>query len=82
MFYYEIEFGDFESGHFIATRSLHAPEPRRGVWSCIARSDEQALELAKDAALLEWPRPATREVRDFIVTFAELEMPVPLERRR
>jgi hypothetical protein len=69
MYYYVFEFLDFEGGRITATRYSHpSPHPRAN-WVCSARDDRHALQLAKRAAMDQWPAPAGRSGLDFVVTF-------------
>lgn len=72
MYFYVIEFGDFEDGLFTATRfpKIHPQHPP-GAWVCGARDDTHALELAKRAATKEWPTPTTRKPLEFVVRFVD-----------
>ena len=70
MFFYRFEFADFEAGRLVARR-LAACDHAAADWCCQAKTDRDALELAKRAATTEWPQPATRGVLDFIVAFIE-----------
>jgi hypothetical protein len=66
---YVFDLSEFEAGRFVATRSEHRGErPGKG-WMCVARDDQQALELARQAARLEWAEPASRHPEDFTVEF-------------
>jgi hypothetical protein len=66
---YVFDLSDFERGRFCATRFKHLSLRPRGAWSCQARDDQHALELARRAALVEWARPTTRRPEDFSVKF-------------
>lgn len=68
---YVFDLADFESGRFTATRVPHLSSRPHGAWVCVARSDEQALRFARQAALLEWARPRNRRPEDFTVQFLE-----------
>ncbi len=66
---YVFNLSDFERGRFRATRFTHLSLRPRGAWSCQARDDQHALELARRAALVEWAQPETRRPEDFSVQF-------------
>jgi hypothetical protein len=66
---YVFDLSDFERGRFRATRSEHLGERSRSGWVCVARDDQQALELARQAALVEWAQPESRRPDDFSVEF-------------
>jgi len=68
---YVFDLADFESGRFTAMRVPHLSSRPRGTWVCVARSDEQALRFARQAALLEWARPRHRRPEDFTVQFLD-----------
>jgi hypothetical protein len=63
------DLSDFERGRFCATRFKHLSLRPRGAWSCLARDDQHALELARRAALGEWAQPTARRPEDFSVKF-------------
>ena len=70
MYYYVFEFLDFEGGRIAATRYSHLPQRHpRANWVCSARDDRHALQLAKRAAIDQWPAPGERSGLDFVVTF-------------
>ncbi|HTV25379.1 MAG TPA: hypothetical protein VMG12_42080 [Polyangiaceae bacterium] len=81
---YVFDLSDFESGRFTATRSEHLGERSRSGWVCVARDDQQALALARQAAIVEWAAPASRRPEDFSVEFQRFEMTRdrPFDRRR
>jgi hypothetical protein len=79
---YVFEFGDFERGNFTATRHASPAALPKGTWVCVARGDEQALELAQRAALFEWARPQQRQPQDFTVRFVNAPVRPSLDRRR
>jgi hypothetical protein len=66
---YVFDLSEFEAGRFVATRSEHRGERPGNGWVCVARDDQQALELARQAARLEWAEPASRRPEDFTVEF-------------
>jgi hypothetical protein len=66
---YVFDLSEFEAGRFVATRSEHLGERPGQGWVCVARDDQQALELARQAARLEWAQPASRRPEDFTVEF-------------
>jgi hypothetical protein len=66
---YVFDLSDFEAGRFTATRSEQLGERPGRAWVCVARDDQQALELARQAALLEWAKPSSRRPEDFSVQF-------------
>lgn len=72
---YVFELDDFEQGRFIATRYAHLSARPRGAWVCVARNDDQALALAREAALSEWAPPTTRRPDEFSVRFLEAPSP-------
>lgn len=84
LYYYRFEFGDFELGHFSATRLSHLmfARPLDGDWVCSAVDDQQALELARRAALDEWPKPGKRGQLDFVVNFKFPPPASEFDRRR
>jgi hypothetical protein len=73
-FSYVFDLSDFEAGRFTATRSEHLGERSRSGWVCVARDDQQALALARQAAVVEWARPASRLPEDFTVEFVRYEL--------
>ena len=75
---YVFDLADFESGRFTATRVPHLSSRPRGTWICVARSDEQALRFARQAALSEWARPRQRRPEDFTVQFLDSLTPPAL----
>jgi hypothetical protein len=79
---YVFELDAFEEGQFTATRCTYLATRPRGAWVCVARSDEQALALARQAALLEWALPRTRAPQDFTVHFLDASERAPFKRRR
>jgi hypothetical protein len=76
---YVFDLSEFEAGRFIATRSEHLGERPGQGWVCVARDDQQALELARQAARVEWAQPASRHPEDFTVEFRRGQ---PFERRQ
>jgi hypothetical protein len=68
---YVFDLSEFEQGYFTATRFDHLAERPRGSWICVARSDEHALSLARQAALVEWAKPRTRAPEKFTVRFVD-----------
>lgn len=66
---YVFDLTEFERGRFRATRFTHLSLRPRGAWTCQARDDQHALELARRAALVEWAQPTTRRPEDFSVQF-------------
>jgi len=81
---YVFDLSDFERGRFTATRSEHLGERSRSGWVCVARDDEQALVLARQAALVEWAKPSSRRPDDFTVKFCcnHLSRELPFDRRQ
>jgi hypothetical protein len=72
MFFYRFDLRDFDEGCFTAVRfpgTVSDPPP--GDWTCRALNDSHALELARRAAVEEWPEPTGRGPLDFIVRFTE-----------
>jgi hypothetical protein len=68
---YVFDLRDFERGTFTATRFAHLSTRPSGAWVCVARSDEQALALARRAALTEWALPVSRLPEQFTVRFVD-----------
>lgn len=66
---YVFDLSNFEAGLFVATRSEHLGERPGQAWVCVARDEAQALELARQAARLEWAQPTSRRPEDFTVEF-------------
>lgn len=66
---YVFDLSEFEAGRFVATRSEHLGERPGRPWVCVARDDQQALELARQAALFEWAQPLSRRREEFTVEF-------------
>jgi hypothetical protein len=66
---YVFDLTEFEAGRFVATRSEHLGGRPGRAWVCVARDDQQALELARQAARLEWAQPSSRRPEDFTVEF-------------
>jgi hypothetical protein len=79
---YVFDLSDFEQGCFTATRFEHLAGRPRGGWVCVARSDEHALSLARQAALVEWAKPRTRLPEKFTVRFVDGARQPPSDRRR
>jgi hypothetical protein len=79
---YVFDLSEFEQGCFTATRFEHLMGRPRGSWICVARTDEHALSLARQAALVEWAKPRTRAPEKFTVRFIDGEPPSPSARRR
>lgn len=73
MYYYRFDLDDFEQGRFTATRfsQLLFAHPGGGGWVCVASNDTQALQLARRAAVEEWPPSTSRGPLDFIVSFVD-----------
>jgi hypothetical protein len=76
---YVFDLSKFEQGHFTATRFAYLPSRPRGGWVCVARSDEHALALARQAALVEWAMPRTRPPEQFTVHFIDAAVARPSE---
>ena len=70
-FVYVFTSSNFERGWLSAQRSEALSRRPRGSWACVAQDDDGALRLARRAALVEWPRPATRSKLAFTVRFVE-----------
>jgi hypothetical protein len=68
---YVFDLGDFEGGRFIATRVVHLAMRSGASWVCRAGNDAQALALAREASIAEWPEPHTRLPEQFTVRFLE-----------
>lgn len=66
---YAFDLSDFERGAFTARRFAFLSTRPFGAWLCVARSDDQALALARQAARCEWARPWTRRPEQFTVRF-------------
>jgi hypothetical protein len=81
---YVFDLSEFEAGRFVATRSEHLGERPGQGWVCVARDDQQALELARQAARLEWAQPLSRRPEDFTVEFRTTRLSIerPFERRQ
>jgi hypothetical protein len=69
-FVYSFDLTSYESGRFTATR-YPAGVAVGGDWVCVAPSDEEARQLAEDAAQAEWAAPDTRGPLDFEVEFKD-----------
>jgi hypothetical protein len=78
---YRFDLREFEGGRFIATRVAQLAKRPPHTWVCLARDDEHALVLAKQAALVEWPQPTTRLPEDFTVDFVDGPLDEPTGRR-
>jgi hypothetical protein len=76
---YVFDLSNFEQGHFTAVRFPHLTARPRGSWVCVAGSDEQALALARQAALVEWAEPRTRAPEQFTVHFIDAAVARPCE---
>jgi hypothetical protein len=72
-FTYVFDLSQFERGAFVATRWRHLSMRPNDGWVCIARDDEQALRLARQAALGEWAQPLSRQPEDFTVQFNDVD---------
>jgi len=68
---YVFDLRDFEGGRFVASRFAHLAVRSSTSWLCKAASDAEALALARQAAIVEWPMPHTRQPEQFTVRFIE-----------
>jgi hypothetical protein len=66
---YLFDLSNFEDGRFVATRLEQVGQRPSGCWVCLARNDEQALRLARQAASTDWARPRSRLAEAFTVQF-------------
>jgi hypothetical protein len=76
---YVFDLAEFERGAFTATRFAHLSAHPRAAWVCVARSDNHALALAREAARSEWAAPLTRPREQFSVRFVHASMMTPPE---
>ncbi len=67
---YSFDLSNYEAGEFTATRYPDNVAVS-GDWVCRAKSDEQALKLARKASREEWAAPDTRKHDVFTVTFVD-----------
>jgi hypothetical protein len=83
LFTYIFDLSGFEQGRFTASRLEHLSRGPLESWVCVARDDEDALRLARRAAVSEWARPSGRRPEDFTVEFSDVEpmSEAPLSRR-
>jgi hypothetical protein len=79
---YVFDLRDFEGGKFIATRFALLAVRSTASWTCRAGTDAQALALALEASIAEWPEPQTRLPEQFTVRFIEPPTDPVFDRRR
>lgn len=70
-FIYAFDLSDFERGWLTAQRSERLAARPSGAWVCVARDDERASRLARQAAMGEWRLPTTRQPLAFSVRYVD-----------
>jgi hypothetical protein len=70
---YTFDLSRYSAGVVVGMRHRSkAPAPTTA-WSCRARDNKHALELATEAAMSDWPLPGRRARNDFVVVFVDAE---------